>query len=240
MPIAFATATALRTHRVCHVARMTCARSDDTPSNKGGTDGNGGNDEVESSAMTAAASTLILKRAATSYLQGGRRPPPRVVRESILQLEKVQRRNKISSDVTKLLGQWRLVFIADQESSLPWKTLFFPLRAHQTFTGTDESGEFDNGVFLLGKSLFFRVIGPFRWVARGNRLEFSVDRLKLGAGPWEFVQDGLDKDGYSLEGRTSKDLPFFTFFCIRDDIAVARGRSGGLALYARVPDDERL
>lgn len=68
-------------------------------------------------------------------------------------------------------------------------------------------------------------------------MEFLVDSMSIGLGTWQWRWDGLDKGGGSLQGRTAKDLPFFTFFALRDDIAVARGRSGGLALYARVGDE---
>lgn len=201
--------------------------------------------DVEANAMTAAAATLILKHAARAHIYGDRRrPSTSVVRASMEQLEKVQKKNKVSTSVNDLYGQWRLVFTASKNRKNPLTSaLFFPLRAHQTFQResvepSEHDGEFDNAVFLFGRTAFFRVIGPMRWTVSRNRLEFSVDRLKLKFGPLEWEKDGLDKEGYSLRGRTSKTLPFFTFFCIRNDIAVARGRSGGLALYSRVPDDQ--
>lgn len=215
----------------------------------------------EASAMTAAGATLILKHAAKAYVKGGRRPSPQVLRESILQLESVQKRHGVRVDLERLLGQWRLVFITPKENPNVFNSLFFPLRAHQTIyrfpdesdagnkgdedsddgRGSDvEIGEFDNGVFLLNTALYFRVIGPMRFAPKQQRLEFSVDKLKVKIGSFEWEKEGLDEDGYTLKGRTLKKLPFFTFFCVRDDIAVARGRTGGLALYARVPDGERL
>ena len=64
--------------------------------------------------------------------------------------------------------------------------------------------------------------------------------MKWNLGPFDGVFNGLDKEGYSLKGCTAKKLPFFTFCCIRDDIAVGRGRSGGMALYGRVRADDLL
>lgn len=203
--------------------------------------------------MAAAGATLILKHATKASMRGGRRPAPVAMRESILQLERIQKANKASVDMDKLLGQWRLIFVTPKKKPTFFNSLYFPIRAHQSFNlfpntstsspadGSDmEIGEFDNAVFLLGSALYFRVIGPMRFVRERNRLEFSVDRLKVKVGPFEWVKDGLDKEGYSLKGRKVSKLPFFTFFSIRDDIAVARGRSGGLALYGRVREDERL
>lgn len=208
--------------------------------------------QVEADAMAAAGATLILKHAANAYINSRRRPSTVALRESMLQLEKIQRANKAKVDLNKLLGQWRLVFVTPKKSPSPFNSLYFPLCAHQTFRSFEkeavdiedssdvEIGEFDNGVFLLGSALYFRVIGPMRFSHPGNRLEFSVDRLKIKVGPFEWVKDGLDKDGYTLKGRRVAKLPFFTFFCVRDDIAVARGRSGGLALYTRVAEDKQL
>lgn len=219
----------------CHLGGLRCSVGDEKTK------------EAESSAMTAAAAALILKHGARAYMYGqGRRPSPTAMRASMEQLEKVQKKNGVKSPVEKLYGQWRLVFTAAKKTSNPLTSnLFFPVRAHQTFTRdskdpSEHDGEFDNAVFLLGPAAFFRVIGPMRWVTTTNRLEFSVDRLKIKIGPFEWEKEGFDKKGYSLKRRTAKTLPFFTFFCIRDDIMVARARSGGLALYARVPDDKHL
>lgn len=191
--------------------------------------------------MAAAAATFILKKAATAYTVGGRRPAAKMVGTALRQLEKEQRRNKIKSDVETLYGQWRLVLIADEKTKNPFlKALYFPLRAHQTFIRDGDGGIFDNGVFSSGGAAYFRTRGPMRWVAPRNRMEFSVDQVSVKVGPWEWSKSGLDKEGATLEGRTAKTLPFFTFFSVRNDIIAARGRTGGLALYSRVPDDEYL
>lgn len=72
-----------------------------------------------------------------------------------------------------------------------------------------------------------------------NRMELSVNSMYWKVGPFDGKLNNLDKKGYSLQGRTAKDLPFFTFSCIREDIAVARGRTGGMALYARIDEDQQ-
>lgn len=40
--------------------------------------------------------------------------------------------------------------------------------------------------------------------------------------------------------RKARKLPFFLYSYVDDDILVARGRSGGLALYARVDSDWQM
>lgn len=195
--------------------------------------------------MNAAAATFILKKAAEAHIKGTRRPNASSVSSALLQLEREQKRNKVQTDIEKLFGQWRLIFTLNPKTKNPLtKALYFPLRAHQSFLraedGTVNEGVFDNGIFWFNGAANFRLSGPMRWTPRRSRMEFTVDRLTVKLGSWNWATDGLDKEGSSLEGRTAKTLPFFTFFAIRSDVACARGRSGGLALYARVPDDERL
>lgn len=191
--------------------------------------------------MVAAAATFVLNKAASAYTQGGRRPSGSTVSSALLQLEREQRRNKVRSNIELLYGQWRLVFTADERTKNPLlKANYFPVRAHQTFFREGDTTIFDNGVFLFGSAAFFRFRGPSRWVPKMNRFEFIVDKLEIKIGSFKWQKDGLDKEGPTLEGRTAKTLPFFTFFCIRKDILAARGRSGGIALYARVPDDQQL
>lgn len=196
--------------------------------------------------MTAPAATVVLVEAARAYTAGGKRPLPSSVVTALLQIEREQKRNKVRSDLSLLHGQWRLVFTTDDKSKFPpFRALYFPIRAHQTFFHGGEKGDiFDNAVFL-GRALSMRLSGAYRWEAAMNRLVFTVSKivLKLGGLGWE--KDGLDKEdatlkggASALEGRTAKTLPFFTFFLIRSDILAARGRSGGLALYARVPNGE--
>lgn len=196
-------------------------------------------EQTEASAMAAAAATFILQRAAKSYTKGERRPQPLVVLQALLQLEKAQKRNKVTVDGSKIVGQWRLVFTGDPRTKNPLlRKLYFPVRAHQTFTAEEDGSEFDNAIHV--GFVHFHVTGPFRWVTARNRLEFTVDRAKLSLGPLKWQKDDLEKDKVPFEQRTSRTLPFFTFFLLRENLAAARGRSGGLALYAKVPEGEEL
>ncbi|KAI0564658.1 hypothetical protein FGB62_25g552 [Gracilaria domingensis] len=194
---------------------------------------------AESDAITAAAATFILQRAAKAYTTGGIKPAPVAVAEAMAQLEKAQKRSKATIDGEKILGQWRLVFIANPRRKPAWfRFLYFPIRAHQTFTPPDQGGEFDNAVhFGVGK---FRVTGPFRWIAARNRMEFTVNRFRFELGPLKWAKDERGKEEIAFEDRHVRDLPFFTFFLLRDNLAAARGRSGGLALYAKVPQQQEI
>jgi hypothetical protein len=197
---------------------------------------------VEVSALAAAAATLILKRASTGARD--RRPPASTVANALLQLEREQRRNRAVTDISELVGQWKIAVIANPTSAnILSRPMYFPVRSRQTFIageGGPETGVFDNGLFVLGSEMRFR--GPYRWVGgKANRLEFTFTSLSFKIGPFgPFVFDGIDKEGSELGTRTAKHLPFFTFFLGRNGIAAARGRSGGISLYTRIPPGEEI
>jgi hypothetical protein len=172
-------------------------------------------DPVETSALAAAAATMILKRAAEASRAGTRRsrPPASTVYRALAQLEREQKRNKAKSDVENLAGQWQLTVTGKvgRKASLLEKPQYFPVQARQTFIPDEGSGAttgvFDNGIFVAGCSLRFR--GPYRWVSKVNRLEFtfSTCSLKFGPlGPLKF--NNIDKEGSELGERTAKTLPF--------------------------------
>lgn len=202
---------------------------------------------VEASALAAAAATMILKRAADAAQANTQRsrPSAATVGHALVQLEKEQKRNKAKTDIKQLAGQWQLTVTGKvgQKAKFYEKPTYFPVRAHQTFVPDESSdattGVFDNGIFFAGCSLRFR--GPYRWVERANRLEFTFSTVSLKFGPLKpLVFNGTDKEGSTLGDRTAKTLPFFTFYLARKGIAAARGRGGGLALYRRVEAGKEL
>jgi hypothetical protein len=201
---------------------------------------------VESAALVAAASTMILKRA--TMPSSVRRPNARTVANALVQLERVQKRNKAKTDIAQLVGQWQLTVTSSESTYKAQRAgiknpfgrpLYFPLQTRQTFIPDSdpaclETGIFDNAIFALG--CVFRVRGPYRWIALANRLEFTASSMSLRVGglpPFE----ARNLDG-PLGVRTAKTLPFFTFFLARNGVAAARCRSGGVALYTRVPKDQ--
>lgn len=85
-------------------------------------------------------------------------------------------------------------------------------KAVQKFSQT--SSDYSNNIYLGGFNAV-QVIGSFSCPLR-RRLEFVVESIKLG--PFGFQSSGTG---------------FFTFILVDDQIAVARGQGGGLALWAR-------
>ncbi|KAG2495269.1 hypothetical protein HYH03_006542 [Edaphochlamys debaryana] len=104
---------------------------------------------------------------------------------------------------------------------------YFPMAACQKF---DDTG-FENGVFLGGlASLTFK--GPFQ--QDGKVVHFDVPSMSIGVGPWRFtIPIKASKPFSELPKKDFKALPFFVYAYVGDDIVVARGRSGGVALWGR-------
>jgi hypothetical protein len=103
---------------------------------------------------------------------------------------------------------------------------YFPLTAVQRWDAA--AGEIENGIFLGHlAALLFK--GPYSF--SGKKLGFDFDTLVIKLGPkFEFpLKSKIDRASYKP---TSKD-PFFIFVYVDDDICVARGRGGGIAMWAR-------
>ena len=138
------------------------------------------------------------------------------------------------------------------QAFLPWTRLKDGLyvdglvTAVQRFDGT--TGENENGIFaVLGmESIRFTVRGPFKWPDAERRtvcaFQPNTAQCKLGPLEWEFALSPGDAGPDAKSSWTDRPfeevpvtkLPFFKFLLVDDDIAVAQGRSGGVAVCARV------
>ncbi|CAG9467783.1 unnamed protein product [Pedinophyceae sp. YPF-701] len=127
-----------------------------------------------------------------------------------------------------------------------WKDALAP--AAQRWSARDM--EIENGVFPANGAIAFTLRGPF--VMSGQRLcfDFTSCCVKLGslelkfdiAKPEEAKQRFKDFKEWGGKGKTDKltpnKVPFFVFKHVDDGLAVAQGRSGGVAFWVRVPPEE--
>ncbi|XP_024008860.1 uncharacterized protein LOC18993101 isoform X2 [Eutrema salsugineum] len=117
---------------------------------------------------------------------------------------------------------WMLIFTAEKLK----KGRYFPLTAVQRF---DAAGKrIENGVYLgpIGALTFE---GRFSW--KNRILAFIFERIRIKIGPLDPLEIGLGKKEAEVEP-SNKD-PFFIWFYVDEEIAVARGRSGGTAFWCR-------
>ena len=106
-----------------------------------------------------------------------------------------------------------------------------------------ETYENENGFFgLLGQDeASFTVVGPFKWDLKSSICAFQPTATRLAWNKdlkWEFpITEKNDEPPKPLfeETKVSK-LPFFKFILVDDAVAVAQGRSGGVALWARIEE----
>ena len=95
-----------------------------------------------------------------------------------------------------------------------------------------QAGAIENGVFLgwLGALVFG---GTFDLA--GRRLPFALDSLRVRVGPkwFEFPFSTTRKGGGGDKGGGG---PFFLRAYVDDGVVVARGKSGGMAVWARAGD----
>lgn len=117
---------------------------------------------------------------------------------------------------------WMLIFTAQGKLE---KGGYFPVTAVQRF---DAAGQrIENGVYLgpVG-SLTFE--GRLSW--KKKMLAFVFERVRVKVGPLGPLEIGLGGDA-SREPST-KD-PFFLWFYVDEEIAVAQGKGGGTAFWCR-------
>jgi len=142
-----------------------------------------------------------------------------------------------------LLGggrQWRLVFTSSAADLASLRKggagggKFFPVTAVQSWAPPSSDAEGDghitNGVYL-GHWASLRFDGPFRLSGKRLAFDFSQISLRLLGLRGSF---SLKPTDYVLPTahKTEGKLPFFLFAYADGELVVARGRSGGLAMWA--------
>ncbi len=133
--------------------------------------------------------------------------------------------------------RWRLVFTSSAKDLEQLRKAgtgggkYFPITAVQSW----REGAIRNGVYV-GHWAALQFDGPYR--LSGKRLQFDFTRLsvKLLGLRLNFGLKGGQSVTYALPPNGTKAggaLPFFLFAHADGDLVVARGRSGGVALWAR-------
>ncbi|MGG6240355.1 hypothetical protein ACQ4N7_17160 [Nodosilinea sp. AN01ver1] len=151
-----------------------------------------------------------------------------------------QQRQQISSEA--LLGTWRLRFTAPKKPTYragqPTDSGFYvPGLAIATLSfSRDDSGELTIQNQLQVGPARLRFTGPAKFLPKKNLLAFDFVRLQVLVGGLSLINLPLHskaaKAGDFADASVAR-LPFFSFFAARRGYVAARGRSGGLALWAK-------
>lgn len=139
-------------------------------------------------------------------------------------------------------ARWRLVYTAAEKVATAagkrqphGPATVFPLTACQKFD--PESNVFTNGVFVGGGLASLTFSGPYE--VAGRVLSFDVTTMGGNLGPWRFgfaLKKGAPATIAAYGAADRKKLPFFAYAFADDEMIVARGRSGGLAVWVRADE----
>ena len=133
------------------------------------------------------------------------------------------------------------------EAVLPWTKLKHGLYVDQLVTAIQrfDSSTFENENGILGVLgvdwIRLTVHGPFKWPQPEKRAicAFQPTVMKLSLGPlaWEFpmtAETAAAASTPTFDEQPVTKLPFFKFVLVDELVAVAQGRSGGVALWVRM------
>ena len=186
--------------------------------------------------------TTLLERASTTKSE-----PPNAVVSALLDLEKLMRaKNKADDNATsretfaKLDGSWRLVFTTgtvDTQKKLG-QINYFPIKAVQSFD--TKRLAISNGIYF-GDTAVVKFYGPFSFSEKSRKIEFDFDSIAIFGVKINLSKGGAAKIGQQtgLGSENNVELvkkgaqPFFNWILASENIAVARGGGGGLALWRR-------
>lgn len=128
--------------------------------------------------------------------------------------------------------RWRLIFTTgtkktqDALKSGEGGGTYIPFNTVQRWDA--QKHEEENGVYL-GHIASLCFVGP--WEMKARKLTFGIHRINCKVGPLKF---GFNIGGKEpKEGEKAKPDPFYQWVYVDDKICVARGRGGGLAMWAR-------
>ena len=135
-------------------------------------------------------------------------------------------------------GSWKLVLATGGGKYTTFKSV--PIFA---FAMLDENN-FGNGVGINETMIFLSLLGPHELITKRRQMVINIDDLFLGSRKIKNVPQFVAK-GIGL-GKRPPDYkknggrpPAFTFIAASEKSLVARGGSGGIAIWTRLENDIR-
>ncbi|MFM7573186.1 MAG: hypothetical protein ACKO4S_08655 [Snowella sp.] len=189
-------------------------------------------------------SLALLEQAAQAILKSGiSKPAGDELVAALLDLEKEARYEKSSHCFRELVGNWRLCFITGTQKArnragivLGAGRYLFPgikIEIHFQET-TQDQGEIEN-IVQVG-TVRLSVKGPVKFLSKKNLLAFDFTRMRvqiLGIPLYDgYIRGGKVSEESFYQKRIAQQA-FFAYFVINPQILAARGKGGGLALWAK-------
>ncbi|PZD75315.1 hypothetical protein C1752_00505 [Acaryochloris thomasi RCC1774] len=196
----------------------------------------------------------ILEQAAQKAFNAAERPAPDAVREACLEAENISRHSRESHGFDQLVGDWRLCFITGTKKTqkkagpVMGAGRYLPKLASISLSYTpreqpaENSGEkftagtIANDIKFLG--IHLSVSGPAKFLSPQNIMAFDFTRMAVrvyGVKLFDsFIRKGEASEAKFYQRKVGQQA-FFAYFLICDTVLAARGRGGGLAVWAREP-----
>jgi len=136
-------------------------------------------------------------------------------------------------------GSWKLVLATGGGKYTAFKSV--PIFA---FAMLDEKN-FGNGVGLNESAILLSLLGPHELITRRRQMVINIDDIYIGSKKATDFTPGFVKSGMGLKKRPidykneGRRPPAFTFIAASENSLVARGGSGGIAIWTRLHTDIR-
>ena len=188
----------------------------------------------------------ILQQATNYFTDRTNLPSASEVVNSLLEAEKITKKEKISYRWDDLIGTWRLCFVTGTKKTrkkagivlgagryLP-RVVKISLNYLQKEESLTNQGNVENSVEIGGLQL--SLTGPVKFLAPKNILAFDFTRMKVklfGLTLYDgYIRGGKNKEESFYTDKISQQA-FFSYFYITNSAIAARGRGGGLALWSK-------
>mmetsp|Transcript_3762 Transcript_3762/g.9862 ORF Transcript_3762/g.9862 Transcript_3762/m.9862 type:complete len:233 (-) Transcript_3762:213-911(-) len=136
-------------------------------------------------------------------------------------------------------GSWKLVFATGGGGGKRFKPV--PIFA---FAMLDERN-FGNGVGINENAILLSLLGPHELVTKRRMMMINVDDVFLGSRRVTgnlpaFIADGIGLGKRPIDYKESRSrAPAFVFIAASETSLVARGGTGGIAIWTRLEEDIR-
>ncbi len=194
--------------------------------------------------VTTPSTTPVLEAAASATARPEGKPLGAALVASLLEAERQTKQQRRQLSPEALLGTWRLRFTASKKPAFKagqpsGSGFYIPGLAVATlaFSRSDDTADLltIQNQLRVGP-LKLRFTGPAKFLPKKNLLAFDFVRLQVLVGSLPVVNLPLPGKAAKTENFLATPvgkLPFFAFFAAQADYVAARGRGGGLALWAR-------
>lgn len=199
---------------------------------------------------------LLLEEVAQFVLTGkGEKPNSSMIAETLIRCENQAKKTKEKHNFESLVGTWRLCWVSGtqkirkQAGFVKGSGLYIPSflnlqiiysRSPHPFLTIEKPPEIDAGIIqncVKLNQFNLTLTGPAKFLDKKNILAFDftyVTSKLFGLNLYDGKMPGTASNSAQFYQDSIKKQAFFAFFIITPNLIAARGRGGGLALWAKV------